>query len=77
MGTGTENKQIKIHNKSDKPDNIVQKENEIYLECEELENQLPKFLRGYFSYLKGNVLPKRPLSALWVSALQDEPVGRI
>ena len=64
MGTSTENKQIKIHNKSDKPDNIVQKENEIYLECEELENQLPKFLRGYFAYLKGNVLPKTRLAYL-------------
>ena len=64
MGTGTENKQIKIHNKSDKPDNIIKKENDIYLECEELENQLPKFLRGYFAYLKGNVLPKTRLAYL-------------
>lgn len=64
MGTGTENKQIKIHNKSDKPDNIIKKENDIYLECEELENQLPKFMRGYFSYLRGNVLPKTRLAYL-------------
>ena len=64
MGTGTENKQIKIHNKSDKPDNIIKKENDIYLECEELENQMPKFLRGYFAYLRGNVLPKTRLAYL-------------
>jgi len=64
MGTGTENKQIKIHNKSDKPDNIIKKENDIYLECEELENQLPKFMRGYFAYLRGNVLPKTRLAYL-------------
>ena len=64
MGTNTENKQVKIHNKSDKPDNIVKKENEIYLECEELENQMPKFLRGYFAYLRGNVLPKTRLAYL-------------
>jgi len=64
MGTSTENKQIKIHNKSDKPDNIKKKENDIYLECEELENQLPKFMRGYFAYLRGNVLPKTRLAYL-------------
>ena len=33
---------MKIHNKSDKPDNIIEKENDIYFECEELERQLPK-----------------------------------
>lgn len=63
MGTD-QTKQVKIHNKSDKPDNIVKKENEIYLECEELENQMPKFLRGYFAYLRGNVLPKTRLAYL-------------
>ena len=57
-------KQIKIHNKSDKPDNIIEKENEIYLECEELEKQLPKYLRGYFVYLRGNVLPMTRLAYL-------------
>ena len=62
MGTDTRN--IKIHNKSDRPDNVIKKENDIYLECEELENQLPKFLRGYFSYLKGNVLPATRLAYL-------------
>ncbi len=62
MGTNT--KEIKIHNKSDKPDNVIKKENDIYLECEELENQLPKFLRGYFAYLRGNVLPATRLAYL-------------
>ena len=57
-------KQIKIHNKSDRPDNIIEKENDIYFECEELERQLPKFLRGYFAYLKGNVLPQSRLAYL-------------
>ena len=64
MGTSTENKQIKIHNKSDKPDNIIKKENDIYLECEELENQLPKFMRGHFAYVRCNVLPKTRLAYL-------------
>ena len=62
MGTDTRN--IKIHNKSDRPDNVIKKENDIYLECEELENQLPKFMRGFFSYLKGNVLPATRLAYL-------------
>lgn len=50
-------KQVKIHNKSDKPDNIVKKEARIFQECEEIEKQLPNFMRGFFMYLKGNVLP--------------------
>ena len=62
MGTDTRN--IKIHNKSDRPDNVIKKENDIYLECEELESQLPKFLRGFFSYLKANVLPATRLAYL-------------
>ena len=57
-------KQIKIHNKSDRPDNIIEKENDIYFECEELERQLPKYLRGYFAYLKGNILPQSRLAYL-------------
>ena len=51
-------KQIRIHNKSYKPDNIIKRENDIYFQCEELESQLPKYLRGFFAYLKGNVLPR-------------------
>ena len=50
-------KRIRIHNKSDKPDNIVLKEHEIISKCEEIQEQLPRFLRGFFAYLKGNVLP--------------------
>ena len=55
---------IKIHNKSDRPDNVIKKENDIFLECEEIENQLPKFLRVFFIYLKGNVLPATRLAYL-------------
>ena len=57
-------KQIKIHNKSDKPDNILEKEKEIFLQCEEIERDLPRFLRGYFVYLRGNVLPRTRLAYL-------------
>lgn len=57
-------KQIKLHNKSDKPDNIVMKEHEILQHCSEIETQLPSFLRGFFNYLKGNVLPMTRLAYL-------------
>ena len=57
-------KPVRIHNKSDKPDNIVLKENEILELCGELENEMPKVLRGYFVYLKGNVLPLTRLAYL-------------
>ncbi len=59
-----EKKQIRVHNKSDKPDNVIEKENQIYMDCEALEEQLPRFLRGYFAYLKGNVLPMTRLAYL-------------
>lgn len=63
MGRTTyDSKDYKIHNKSDKPDNIVKKENDIYMECKHIEEELPKFLRSYFSYLKGNVLPMTRLA---------------
>ncbi|MBO4235155.1 MAG: tyrosine-type recombinase/integrase [Firmicutes bacterium] len=50
-------KKIVVHNKSDKPDNIVEHEAQIYMECEDIENVLPSFLRSFFIYLRGNVLP--------------------
>ena len=57
-------KQIKLHNRSDKPDNIVLKEHEIVSQCEEIQNQLPRFLRAFFAYLRGNVLPMTRLAYL-------------
>lgn len=57
-------KNIKLHNKSDKPDNIVMKEHETEEKCQEIQNMLPSFLRGFFTYLKGNVLPMTRLSYL-------------
>lgn len=61
---GNRNKKITIHNKSDKPDNIVAKENKITMECEEIESVLPNFLRSFFIYLRGNVLPMTRLAYL-------------
>lgn len=57
-------KQIKLRNKSDKPDNIVLREHKIVSKCEEIQRQLPKFLKGFFAYLRGNVLPTTRLSYL-------------
>jgi len=45
----------KIHNKSSKPNNIVEIENQLYDQCAALENQLPYFLIDYFIYLKNAI----------------------
>lgn len=55
---------LKVHNKSDKPDNVVMKEHQINAECSQMEKEMPTFLRGYFVYLKGNVLPMTRLAYL-------------
>ena len=60
----TENKTVKVHNKSDKPDNVVQREHVIKQKCAELEKELPSFMRGFFAYLRGNVLPRTRLAYL-------------
>ncbi len=57
-------KVLKVHNKSDKPDNVVMRENEILSKCEEIEKKLPRFMNGYFAYIKGNVLPMTRLAYL-------------
>ncbi|MDX9887804.1 MAG: tyrosine-type recombinase/integrase [Anaerovoracaceae bacterium] len=57
-------KQLRIHNKSDRPDNIIMKENEILDLCQEIQEEMPKYLGGYFAYLKGNVLPLTRLAYL-------------
>ena len=62
--TTYDSKEFRSHNKSDKPDNIVKKENDIYLECEAIQKELPSFMRPYFAYLKGNVLPMTRLAYL-------------
>ena len=58
-------KTIKVHNKSDKPDNIIRKEYEINQKCRALEKELPPFLAGFYSYLRGNVLPMTRLAYLY------------
>ncbi|WP_270506804.1 tyrosine-type recombinase/integrase [Paraclostridium sordellii] len=51
----SEHKIIKIHNKSDKPDNIVIRDNKVIEKCIQIENSLPKFMKDYCIYLKGSV----------------------
>jgi len=57
-------KTVKLNNRSDKPDNIVLQEHKVVSDCEKIENELPKWMRGFFTYLKGNVLPMSRLSYL-------------
>lgn len=57
-------KKIHIQNKTDKPDNIVMKENEIMEQCREIEESFPRFMRSYFAYLRSNVLPMTRLAYL-------------
>ncbi len=51
----SQHKVIKIHNKSDKPDNIVLRDNKVIEKCIQVEHSLPKFMKDYFIYLKGSV----------------------
>ena len=55
---------FKVINKTDKPDNVVARENAVIEECETIEKQLPTWLRGYFMYLKKSILPMSRLSYL-------------
>ncbi len=48
-------KQIQVHNKSDRPDNIVLKEHQIIEASLEIEAQLPAFMGDFFLYLKNAV----------------------
>ena len=57
-------KTVRLHNRSEKPDNIVLKEHEIVSKCDAIEKELPYFMRGFFAYLKGNVLPMTRLAYL-------------
>lgn len=63
-GEKTVKKTVKLHNRSEKPDNIVLKEHETVNKCVNIEKELPNFMRGFFAYLKGNVLPMTRLAYL-------------
>lgn len=53
---------IVVHNKTDKPDNVVQRENEVLKQYKEIQDLLPKWMRGFWMYLNNNVLPMSRLS---------------
>ncbi len=55
MARQKSDKPLKIHNKSDIPDNILVKRNAIIEKCLTLESELPQFLYDYFIYLKNAV----------------------
>ncbi|MBQ3578358.1 MAG: tyrosine-type recombinase/integrase [Firmicutes bacterium] len=59
-----EEKKRKLLNRTDKPDNVVERENEILEKCGRIEEELPSWLRGYFMYLRSNVLPMTRLAYL-------------
>lgn len=46
---------LNVHNKSSKPNNIVEKENMIIENCIDLERSMPYFLIDFFIYLKNAV----------------------
>lgn len=53
--TDPTHKKVKVLNKSDKPDNIVLKQNDMLILCASLESQLPNFLADYFLYLRNAI----------------------
>lgn len=55
---------LKINNKSSKPDNIVINTNKQIDECLALEKQLPSFMKDYFVYLRGAVATTSRLAYL-------------
>jgi site-specific recombinase XerD len=48
-------KELRIHNKSSKPDNVVAKENDLVSQCIQIEKSLPRFMTDFFYYLKNSV----------------------
>lgn len=51
----TKHKKVKILNKSDKPNNIVLKQNDMLVLCASIESQLPDFFADYFLYLRNAI----------------------
>jgi site-specific recombinase XerD len=49
------NKNLKVHNKSSKPTNVVAYEHGIIQECLEMEKLLPDYFYDYFLYLQSSV----------------------
>jgi len=56
--------ETRYHNKSDKPDNLVKRESEIFERSQAIESVLPFFMKSFFVYLKTSVLPMSRLAYL-------------
>ena len=64
MVTTKKKKIVRIHSRSDRPENVLQKESEIFEKCGEIQEELPEYLRGFFRYLRSDVLPMTQLAYL-------------
>ena len=51
----SDKKELKISNKSDRPDNIVLRDHLLIEKSMEYEKRLPSFMKDYFVYLRGSV----------------------
>jgi len=60
----TNNEDVKLHNKSDKPDNVAKRESDIIEEYERIQDELPKWLRPFYMYLNQHNLPLTRVSYL-------------
>lgn len=59
-----EESRIRLRNKGGRPDNVVQKEIQVEEECEQLQSELPSFMRGFFVYMRQSLLPMSRLAYL-------------
>lgn len=57
-------KKLSISTKTDKPANVIEKEYMLEKECAAAEKELPSFMGGFFSYLRGSLLPMSRLAYL-------------
>lgn len=64
MVTTKKKKIVRIHSRSDRPENVLQKESEVFEKCGEIQEELPEYLRGFFRYLRSDVLPMTQLAYL-------------
>lgn len=55
---------MKVHNKTNKPSNILIQEQNLFDKIDHLQNELPVFLKDYFLFLKTSVSPATKLAYL-------------
>lgn len=55
---------VVVHNKTDKPKNVVERTDQIEFECDKIKAELPAWLRGFYMYLNRSVLPMTKFSYL-------------